>query len=62
MALVRNAVGIVADVSDAEASRLLKVGWASVDAPQEQPAPEKPKRTPRKRASAKPEASTEEQD
>lgn len=58
MALVRNAVGIVADVSDAEAGRLNKRGWESLEAPtQSTPA----KRAPRKRA-AKAEAPTEEQD
>ena len=61
MALVRNAVGIVADVSDAEAGRLNKRGWESLEAPT-QSTSASAKRAPRKRAAAKSEAPTEEQD
>jgi len=52
MARVRNVVGIVADVSDAEATRLQKYGWESVEAPAKEKADEKPKAT-RRRSAAK---------
>lgn len=46
MARVRNAVGIVAEVTDAEADLLSRRGWSLVEAP-------KPDAAPKRRASTK---------
>lgn len=53
MARVRNAVGIVAEVTDAEADLLSRRGWSLVEAPKPAASEPKPDAAPKRRASTK---------